>query len=62
MKKHAIVVPYSESPEDPFLSLKVECLTCEIEFGWTTDRIGALDQLEELAKHHDLEVHEEDDV
>lgn len=53
----AEVVAYSENPEDEVLSIKVECLKCGIEFGWSKDLPAANERLEGLADRHNIEIH-----
>lgn len=53
----AHVVAYSAHPEDLRLSVMVECLECEIEFGWTQDAPGTYDRLAILAERHNDRHH-----
>lgn len=53
----AKVFSYSAHPEDDRLSLMVECLECEIEFGWSVDAPGVTQRLESAADRHNQEHH-----
>lgn len=53
----AAVVAYSAAPEDERLTLKVECLSCGVEWGWSTDSLAANERLEEMAERHNVEQH-----
>ena len=56
----ATVVGYSANPWDTELTLKVECLKCSIEWGWSKDSSGAFERLEDMAANHNAEHHETD--
>ena len=53
----ADIVAYSAHPEDERLSIKVECLKCGIEFGWSMDLPAANERLKGLADRHNIEHH-----
>lgn len=57
MSNHAIVSAFSADPEDLRLTLKVECLTCGIEWGWRYDELGAYERLKIMADAHETQVH-----
>ena len=53
------VVAYSANPWDDRLTLKIECMTCASEWGWSTDKNGAYDRLAALVELHKREARKE---
>ena len=53
----AEVVSYSGNEWDTSLSLMVECRKCSMEWGWSSDRPGAVDNLQAMADGHNAEHH-----
>lgn len=58
----ALVIAYSANAWDTELTLKVECSVCSIEWGWSSDRPGAYERLEDMAANHNAEYHETDNT
>jgi hypothetical protein len=55
----AEIISYSATDYDTRLSLKLECLTCGIEWGWTADTKGVMRWLQNMADMHNAEHHQE---
>jgi hypothetical protein len=53
----AEVIAYSATESDTSLSLKVECLDCRYEWGWSADTKGTSRWLQQLADFHNAEHH-----
>jgi len=53
---YAFVTAYSANRSDTRLTLKIECLTCGIEWGWSDDSKGASAELEAMAAAHRREA------
>ena len=53
----AKIIAYSADRYDTRLTIKVECLECGIEFGWSPDTPEANDRLEGMANWHNIEHH-----
>lgn len=53
----AEVIAYSANEWDTRLSLKVECLQCGYEWGWSADTKGVSRWLQNLADMHNGEHH-----
>lgn len=53
----AEVIAYSLDEWDARLSLKVECLACAFEWGWSADTSSTARFLKSLADRHNAEHH-----
>ena len=52
MKQYAAVVTQYLNPEDTEVNIMIECLTCNIEWGWSKDTNETYNKLVTLAKQH----------
>lgn len=53
----AEVISYSANPWDVSLSIKVECLKCHVEWGWSYYTESAHRTLQDLANVHNATIH-----
>jgi hypothetical protein len=53
----AEVIAYSADAWDMSLTLKVECLDCHVEWGWSADNKVNLQDLQDRAAMHNKRLH-----
>ena len=52
-----MVIAYSANEWDTSLTLKVECLDCHIEWGWSRDSAESNSRLQAMADDHNEQLH-----
>ena len=58
----AQVIAYSANEWDTSLTIKVECQSCQIEWGWSNYSSWMHDRLQDMAASHNNDTHRPTDV